>query len=588
MHLPIADKLRLILSQGGWDQVVELLQRIDPAVAADFLMDLPIEDQQVLFGRFPIEFAATLAGIFPYYHTYVLLHSRPLDEMNAIVDKMNSYERLQFIDDLPEEAWQRLMDELSAKPTISREEAAGVPSGPAGEEAGTTAPAAPPVPPIIEARRISKGFERPAGGQVRVIAPTDLSLEPGAIVALLGPSGSGKSTLLRILSGLTPPSGGEVFWHGEPLAESRPNVAIVFQSFALFPWLSVQDNVEVPLLARGMKHAERHLRAFQTLGSVGLKGFETAYPKDLSGGMRQRVGFARALVVEPEILFMDEPFSALDVLTAENLRGELMELWLEKRIPTRSIFLVTHNIEEAVLLADRILVLGRNPARIRADFRIPLPRPRDRRSDAFLLYVDYIYKLITQPQLEPGPPSTAVPAAKPRYQMLPHARPGAIAGLLELLNDRGGKQDLYRVAEELRMEVDDLLPILEGATLLAYAKAERGDVEITPAGKAFAEADISTRKQLFREAALAHVELIQQISGALAGKSDHAMPLDFFRGILEEYFPATEVQRQIDTALNWARYGDVFHYDSDSDRLSLDDPASSAGPEGHPGAGARP
>jgi NitT/TauT family transport system ATP-binding protein len=570
MHLPIADKLRLILSQGGWDQVVELLQRIDPAVAADFLMDLPIEDQQVLFRRFPIEFAAMLAGIFPYYHTYVLLHSRPLDEMNAIVDEMNPYECLQFLDDLPEESYQCLMNELvwgrrSRPPTSDR------------AEFGTTAPAAPPVPPIVEARRISKGFERPAGGQVRVIAPTDLSLEPGAIVALLGPSGSGKSTLLRILSGLTPPSGGEVLWHGKPLAESRPNVAIVFQSFALFPWLTVQQNVEVPLLARGIKQAERHRRAFQTLGSVGLKGFETAYPKDLSGGMRQRVGFARALVVEPEILFMDEPFSALDVLTAENLRGELMELWLEKKIPTRSIFLVTHNIEEAVLLADRILVLGRNPASIRADFRIPLPQPRERRSDAFLLYVDYIYKLITQPQLEPGPPSAAGvpsgPAARRPYQMLPHARPGGIAGLLELLNDRGGKQDLYRVAEELRMGVDDLLPILEGATLLAYAKAERGDVEITPAGKAFAKADIPTRKQLFREAALAHVALIQQISGALAGKSDHAMPLDFFRDILEEHFPATEVQRQIDTALNWGRYGDVFRYDSDSGRLSLNDRA---------------
>jgi NitT/TauT family transport system ATP-binding protein len=300
------------------------------------------------------------------------------------------------------------------------------------------------------------------------------------------------------------------------------------------------------------------------------------------------VGFARALVVEPEILFMDEPFSALDVLTAENLRGELMELWLEKKIPTRSIFLVTHNIEEAVSLADRILVLGRNPARIRADFRIPLPQPRDRRSDAFLLYVDYIYKLITQPQLEPGPPSAAEPAAQPAYQMLPHARPGGIAGLLELLNDRGGKQDLYRVAEELRMEVDDLLPIVEAATLLNYAKAERGDVEITPAGKAFAEADIGTRKQLFRESALAHVALIQQIIGALAGKPDHAMPLDFFRDILEEHFPGTEVQRQIDTALNWGRYGDVFRYDSDGDRLSLDEPASSAGSEGHPGTGPRP
>jgi NitT/TauT family transport system ATP-binding protein len=570
MHLPIADKLRLILSQGGWDQVVELLQRIDPSVAADFLMDLPIEDQQVLFRRFPIGFAATLAGLFPYYHTYVLLHSRPPDEMNAIVDQMDPYECLQFFDDLPEQSYQSLMNELvwgrrSRPPTSDR------------AESGTTAPAAPPVPPIVEARRVSKGFERPAGGQVRVIAPTDLSLEPGAIVALLGPSGSGKSTLLRILSGLAPPSGGEVLWHGKPLAGARPNVAIVFQSFALFPWLTVQQNVEVPLLARGIQRDERHRRAFHTLGSVGLKGFETAYPKDLSGGMRQRVGFARALVVEPEILFMDEPFSALDVLTAENLRGELMELWIEKKIPTRAIFLVTHNIEEAVLLADRILVLGRNPATIRADFRIPLPQPRERRSDAFLLYVDYIYKLITQPQLEPGPPSAAGPAAQPPYQLLPHARPGGIAGLLELIDDHGGKDDLYRVAEELRMEVDDLLPIVEGATLLGFATAERGDVEITPAGKAFAEADIATRKQLFREAALAHVALIQQISGALAGKSDHAMPLDFFRDILEEHFPGTEVQRQIDTALNWGRYGDVFRYDSDSGRLSLDD-----------GAGARP
>ena len=570
MHLPIADKLRLILSQGGWDQVVELLQRIDPSVAADFLMDLPIEDQQVLFRRFPIGFAATLAGLFPYYHTYVLLHSRPPDEMNAIVDQMDPYECLQFFDDLPEQSYQSLMNELvwgrrSRPPTSDR------------AESGTTAPAAPPVPPIVEARRVSKGFERPAGGQVRVIAPTDLSLEPGAIVALLGPSGSGKSTLLRILSGLTPPSGGQVFWHGKPLADARPNVAIVFQSFALFPWLTVQQNVEVPLLARGIQRDERHRRAFHTLGSVGLKGFETAYPKDLSGGMRQRVGFARALVVEPEILFMDEPFSALDVLTAENLRGELMELWIEKKIPTRAIFLVTHNIEEAVLLADRILVLGRNPATIRADFRIPLPQPRERRSDAFLLYVDYIYKLITQPQLEPGPPSAAGPAAQPPYQLLPHARPGGIAGLLELIDDHGGKDDLYRVAEELRMEVDDLLPIVEGATLLGFATAERGDVEITPAGKAFAEADIATRKQLFREAALAHVALIQQISGALAGKSDHAMPLDFFRDILEEHFPGTEVQRQFDTALNWGRYGDVFRYDSDSGRLSLDD-----------GAGARP
>ena len=299
-------------------------------------------------------------------------------------------------------------------------------------------------------------------------------------MALLGPSGCGKSTLLRILTGLTPPSGGKILWHDEPLSECRPNVAIVFQSFALFPWLTVLDNVEVPLLARGMAHFERHHRALRTLDKVGLKGFETAYPKELSGGMKQRVGFARALAVEPEILFMDEPFSALDVLTAENLRGELMELWLGKKIPTRSIFLVTHNIEEAVLLADRIIVLGRNPARIRADFRVPLRQPREHTSAEFLVYVDYIYKLMTQPQLEPAPPSAAERPAKAPSQMLPHARPGGVAGLLEILDDRGGKEDLYHLAEELLMDVGDLLPIVEAATLLAFARSDKGDVEITP------------------------------------------------------------------------------------------------------------
>ena len=233
-----------------------------------------------------------------------------------------------------------------------------------------------------------------------MIAPTTLFVEEGVIVALLGPSGSGKSTLLRMLSGLAVPSAGEVLWHGKPLIGPSQDAAIVFQSFALFPWLTVLENVEVPLLARGMKHTERHHRALKTLHSVGLKGFETAYPKELSGGMRQRVGFARALAVEPEILFMDEPFSALDVLTAETLRGELLELWLGHKIPTKSIFLVTHNIEEAVLLAGRIIVLGRNPAKIRADFRVSLKQPRNRNSAEFLVYVDYIYKLMTQPQLE--------------------------------------------------------------------------------------------------------------------------------------------------------------------------------------------
>ncbi len=221
---------------------------------------------------------------------------------------------------------------------------------------------------IIQARAVEKYYPHPDGNRIEVIAPTDLEVCPGQIVGLLGPSGSGKSTLLRMLTGLSKPSSGHVLWHGKTMDGQIPNVAIVFQSFALFPWLTVLENVEAPLVASGVGAIERHKRALKMIDTVGLDGFETAYPKELSGGMKQRVGFARALVVEPEVLFMDEPFSALDVLTAENLRSELMELWLNKKMPTKAIFMVTHNIEEAVLLADRVIVLGRNPARIRSDF----------------------------------------------------------------------------------------------------------------------------------------------------------------------------------------------------------------------------
>jgi NitT/TauT family transport system ATP-binding protein len=565
MKSPGADKVRVALSQGQWDQAVALLREIDPAAAAEIIMGLPFEEQRVLFRVIPDDFAATLVSHFPYYHSYVLLHTRSLEHLHAIIDKMQPDERLQFFDQLPGEAWQRMMDELSGEYSPPAQEGKGA----AAEVAGAISKPLPAAEPIAEAVQVEKSFLQPDGRQIQVIAATDLSLEPNTITALLGPSGSGKSTLLRILTGLIQPTKGVVLWHGRPLHDCAPNLAIVFQSFALFPWLTVLDNVETPLLARGMEHFERHHRALRALHAVGLQGFETAYPKELSGGMKQRVGIARALAVEPEILFMDEPFSALDVLTAENLRGEMMELWLGKKIPTRSIFLVTHNIEEAALLADRILVLGRNPARIRADFRIPLKQPRDRNSAEFLVYVDYIYKLMTQPELEPTLPSAPARAAKISYPMLPHARPGGIAGLLELLNDRGGKDDLYHVADELLWEVNDLLPIVEAATLLDFARTDKGDVEITDKGHEFVAADIPTRKILFREAALAHATLLQQIRNSLASKSDGAMPLEFFRDILDEHFSEEETQRQIDTALNWGRYGEIFSYDSESDKLHL-------------------
>src|SRR5262252_2112345 len=264
--------------------------------------------------------------------------------------------------------------------------------------------------PIAQARGVEKFYIQPDGRRIEVIAPTDLAIYPGKVVALLGPSGSGKSTLLRILTGLSRPSAGVIEWHGQPIDGRLPNVSIVFQSFALFPWLTVLDNVEAPLKARGVGPIDRRKQALKILDTVGLDGFETAYPKELSGGMKQRVGFARSLVVEPEVLFMDEPFSALDVLTAENLRGELMELWSKNQIPTKSIFLVTHNIEEAVLLADRVVVLGAHPARIRADFNISLPQPRDRKSARFVELVDYIYKVMTEPEVEHALPDAETTA----------------------------------------------------------------------------------------------------------------------------------------------------------------------------------
>jgi len=565
MNLPTSEQFRELTSQGRWDEAVALLQQFKLSTAAENLLTLPTEQQSTLFRLLPIEFAAVLLPNLPYYDQYVLLHSRPR-ELRAIVDAMNADDRIRFFDELPEEAWRYLMDELSGKPPgdshVEERRSVVVPAVIKAEvpEVGER---------IIEARAVEKRYLQPDGHQILVIAATDLTVEAGSIIALLGPSGSGKSTLLRMLTGLSDPSSGEVLWHGKPICDCAPNVAIVFQSFALFPWLTVVENVEAPLLAHAMPHKERHRRAIKALHTVGLKGFETAYPKELSGGMKQRVGFARALAVEPEVLFMDEPFSALDVLTAENLRGELMELWLGKKIPTKSIFLVTHNIEEAVLLADRVIVLGRNPARIRADFRIGLQQPRERGSADFLVYVDYIYKVMTQPELQLAPPLGKPVGAKSATQMLPHARPGGVAGLLELLKDRGGKEDTYHVADDLKMEVDDLLPFIEAATLLGFAKSVAGDVEITPEGVAFADADISARKLLFRKALLDRVVLLQQMNGMLQTKSDHKVPVEFFRDLLDEHFSEAEVERQIETALNWGRYAEMFNYDSETDTLSL-------------------
>ena len=430
---------------------------------------------------------------------------------------------------------------------------------------------------IIRAEKIEKFYAQPSENRIQVIAQTDLSIFAGEIVALLGPSGSGKSTLLRMLAGLSRPTGGEVYWHGKPIRTQAVNVSIVFQSFALFPWLTVLENVEAPLKARGIPADPRRERALRILDMVGLDGFQSAYPRELSGGMRQRVGFARALVVEPEVLFMDEPFSALDVLTAENLRSELLELWEKKTIPTQAVFLVTHNIEEAVLLADRILVLGRNPGHLRTDFKVHLPHPRDRKGVPFTQLVDYIYKVLTRPDVTPEAPRFESGRAvrdqrQMHYEMLPHARPGGIAGLIEMILDMGdanGRADIYRVADELAFEIDDLFPIVEAAQLLHFVKVEEGDVLVTPEGRVFAESGILQQKELFREAATSHVLLLRQITRALANKSDHTVPEEFFLDMLDEQFSDDETRRQLETAVNWGRYAELFDFDVGRRRFTL-------------------
>ncbi len=391
----------------------------------------------------------------------------------------------------------------------------------------TTANIAPT--PIIEARKLEKSYPQPDGSYIQVISATDLAVYPGQIIALLGASGCGKSTLLRMLTGLSPATAGAVYWHGQPVRDGTPNVSIVFQSFALFPWLTVLENVEAPLEARGMPPVERHKRALRIIDAVGLDGFETAYP-----GMKQRVGVARALVVEPEVLFMDEPFSALDVLTAETLRGELLELWLGHKIPTRAIFIVTHNIEEAVVLADRIIVLGRNPAHIHADFAVEIPHPRDRKAPKFVELVDSIYRVLTQPEHKDrtAPLRTYAPGvpAPPKTIMLPHTRPGGMTGLLEILADQGGRADLHRLADELSLEIDALLPAVDTAVLLGMLRVEEGHAVITPEGQTFAQADIQGRKAIFRKAALANVPLLRQMEQALKAKANRFARRAFWRG----------------------------------------------------------
>jgi NitT/TauT family transport system ATP-binding protein len=438
---------------------------------------------------------------------------------------------------------------------------------------------------LITVDHVSKRFPLPDGkGEFTVLGDVTLSVHRGEVLALLGRSGSGKSTLLRIMSGLIRPTEGEVRSNGLPMRGANPNLAMVFQSFALLPWLTVQENVELGLAARHVPVPERRERALKAIDIVGLDGFENAYPKELSGGMKQRVGFARAFVLEPEVLFMDEPFSALDVLTAENLRGEIDDLWNAGTFPSKSILIVTHNIEEAVYLADRVVILGSKPGRIRGELQVNLPRPHDRSNPRFKALVDYIYSVMTNPDIEVtgqvdggeaviAAGDAAAPvrnSGSPFAKALPHVRVGGISGLLELVAEkREGGGSIPLLAQRLQLEVDDLLPLLDAAVLLGFAEVADGDVRLTAIGRDFASTTILRSKDLFRQQALGRVPVLSSIVHTLQEKENRSMRSDFFLGIWDDYFPLEEAERQLATAVDWGRYAELFEYEAIEGRLYL-------------------
>ncbi len=424
---------------------------------------------------------------------------------------------------------------------------------------------------LLAAEHVTKAY---GSDRLPVLEDVSVAFRDGEFVALLGPSGSGKSTLLRLLAGLLVPSAGRVLARGRPLHGPNPQVAIVFQSFALFPWLTVLQNVELGLTARGMAPAERRERALKAIDMVGLDGFEEAFPKELSGGMKQRVGFARALVVEPEVLFMDEPFSALDVLTADNLRQDLRQLWQSRAIPTRAVILVTHSIDEAVFLADRILVLGANPGRIRVDLKGLPAEQRRGKNAARTQLVDTIYRIMTNPQEDVATLLGRAPAAPPRhrrYQVLPDVEIDSMVGLLQYLSGIGGRANLRQLSGDLQIRSDDLLEIVEAADLLGFADISEREVFLTPDGERLAAADVEEEKTLFRQHVVEQIALIHHMVRELESAPDHTLEGEKIREELEASFTSEEAARQFDTAISWGRYAELFSFDDTTDELHLDE-----------------
>ena len=438
------------------------------------------------------------------------------------------------------------------------------------------APAAVPADatPFLQMTGIRQAYAKSGAGDLLVLDGVDLHIRSGEIVGLLGRSGSGKSSLLRIVAGLNRPVSGDVRWRGRPLNGPAAGIAMVFQSFALFPWLTVLENVEIGLEALGVATAERRQRAIQAIDLIGLDGFENAYPKELSGGMRQRVGFARALVVNPELLLMDEPFSALDVLTAETLRTDLVELWSEGKLPLRSILLVTHNIEEAVLMCDRIIILAANPGRIAAEVAVDLPHPRNREDERFSGYVDEVYvRMTSRPSAKAARSEpNAQPTAATINAQLSHVSTNELAGLMEELASYQGWVDLPDLGDTLQLEIDELFPIAETLALLRFAVVEAGDIKLTDTGRRFVESDTDARKRIFAEALIAHVPLVAFIRRVLDERPSHRAPYARFSQELEDHMSEEYADDTLSAAVQWGRYAELYAFDEQAQAFSLEDP----------------
>jgi NitT/TauT family transport system ATP-binding protein len=426
---------------------------------------------------------------------------------------------------------------------------------------------------LLDVHALRQSFPRADGGEHLVLDGVELSLARGQIVGLLGRTGSGKSTLLRLIAGLAQPSGGTVTYLGERVTGPAAGIAMVFQSFALFPWLTVLENVQLGLEALGLPEAEIRKRALAAIDLIGLDGYESAYPRELSGGMRQRVGFARALVVHPNVLLMDEPFSALDVLTAETLRTDFLELWGEGKLPIKGVILVTHNIEEAVLLCDRILLFSTNPGRIISEIAVDLKQPRNRLDPRFRELVEKIYVAMTARTPTPIGISDRVPVATINT-VLPRVSANLLAGLVETLAAApySGRADLPVLADELHLEVDDLFPVADASQLLRLAEIEGGDIKLTDIGKQFAELGTDDRKRLFQRQLLSYVPLAAHVRHVLQERANHAAPKSRFFDELEDYMSAEDAELTLRAVIGWGRYAEVFAYDDDSGTFSLENP----------------